>query len=202
MKAIQLGIILSLTSVAWAQQNHNHPREVHGVPGGVPDFCHDATVTSVARGAWSAPATWSTGRVPAADDRVVISAGHEVVYDVAGDAKLSCVEIRGRLRFRTDVDTRLKTANIMVMDEGYLEVGSSVAPVSADVTAELIITDQKIDRRLDPAELGAGIESLGKITMNGAAKSPTFVRLAKEPLAGQTTLTPSSVQAGNPAIAS
>jgi hypothetical protein len=82
----------------------------------------------------------------------------------------------------------MKTANLMVLDEGYLEVGSASAPIAANVTAEIVIADQKIDRRLDPAELGAGIESLGRITMHGAMKSPTFVRLAEEPLAGQTTL--------------
>src|SRR5919201_1264988 len=82
----------------------------------------------------------------------------------------------------------MKTANLMVVDEGYLEVGSAVAPIAPNVTAEIIIAEQKIDRQLDPAELGAGIESLGKITMHGAMKSPTFVRLAAEPLAGQTTL--------------
>jgi hypothetical protein len=189
MKALNLGIILALTSVAWAQQNHSHTREVHGVPGGVPDFCAQPTVTSVADGAWSNPATWSTRKVPSSDDRVSISAQREVLYDATSDAKLACVEVRGRLRFRADANTRMKTVNLMVMDDGYLEVGSAAAPIASNVTAEVIIADQKIDRQLDPAELGAGIESLGKITMHGAAKAPTFVRLAKEPLAGQTTLT-------------
>ena len=189
MKGLHLTFIVALTSVAWAQDIHNHPREVHGVPGGVPEFCAQSTVTSVAGGAWSNPATWSTGKVPASDDRVAIAAWHDIVYDVASDAKLTCVEIRGRLRFRPDANTRIKTANLMVMDEGYLEVGSADSPIAANVTAEIIIADQKIDRQLDPAELGAGIESLGKITMHGAMKSPTFVRLTQEPLAGQTTLT-------------
>jgi G8 domain-containing protein len=191
MKARHLGLVgfvFALTSVAWAQEVHNHTREVHGVPGGVPEFCGQPTVTSVGGGAWSAPATWSTGKVPGSEDRVAISARHDVVYDVVSDARIACVEIRGRLRFRADANTRLKTANLMVMDEGYLEVGSAAVPVVPDVTAEIIIADQKIDRRLDPAELGAGIESLGRITMHGAIKSPTFVRLAEEPLAGQTTL--------------
>ena len=68
----------------------------------------------------------------------------------------------------------------MVQEDGYLEIGSAVKPIAANVTAEVIIADQKIDRKLDPAELGAGIESLGKITMHGAVKTPTFVRLAAE----------------------
>jgi len=199
MKGLHLAFIVALTSVAWAQDIHNHPREVHGVPGGVPEFCAQPTVTSVAGGVWSNPSTWSTGKVPASDDRVAIAARHDVVYDMASDAKLACVEIRGRLRFRPDANTRMKTANLMVMDEGYFEVGSAGTPIAADVMAEVIVADQKIDRQLDPAELGSGIESLGKITMHGAIKSPTFVRLAQEPLAGQTTLTlEQSVKGWNP----
>src|SRR6266446_1148183 len=100
MKPRYLAFVFALTSVAWSQDIHNHTREVHGVPGGVPDFCSQPTVTSVAGGAWSAPATWSTGKVPAREDRVAIAAGHDVVYDVVSDAKLTCVEVRGRLRFR------------------------------------------------------------------------------------------------------
>ncbi|PYS04610.1 MAG: hypothetical protein DMG16_02160, partial [Acidobacteria bacterium] len=72
--------VLILTPVAWAQETHNHPREVHGVPGGVPDFCGQPTVTSVGAGAWSSSATWSTGKVPAAGDKILVSARHDVVY--------------------------------------------------------------------------------------------------------------------------
>jgi len=189
MKLRHLTFILILTSAAWGQETHNHTREVHGVPGGVPDFCAQPTVTSIADGAWSNPVMWSTGKVPVAGDRVAIPARRDVVYDTASDASLACIEIRGRLRFTPDGNTRMKTANLMVMDEGSLEVGTASKPMPENVTAEIIIADLKIDRQLDPAELGAGIESLGKITMHGAVKSPTFVRLEQEPRAGQTTLT-------------
>src|SRR2546422_1464355 len=114
MKLGYLGFIFALSSVAWAQEAHNHPREVHGVPGGVPDFCGQPTVTSVGAGVWSNPATWSTGKIPAAGDKILISARHDVVYDALSDAKLACVEVRGRLRFRADADrksTRLNSSH-------------------------------------------------------------------------------------------
>lgn len=172
-----------------AAQDHSHSRNVHGVPGGVPEFCAGPTVTSTASGNWSDAAAWSTKKVPVAGDRVLVSAGHNITYDAVNDAKISCIEVRGHMRFATGKNTRLKTNNIMVQDEGYLEIGSAANPVASGVTAEVIIADQKIDRKIDPAELGAGIESMGKITMHGAVKTPTFVRLAAEPLAGQKTLT-------------
>ncbi len=177
--------VLLVFAVTLAAQEHNHARSVHGVPGGVPDFCANPTVTSAASGAWSDAATWSSQKVPAANDRVAIAKGHNVVYDASGEVK--CLDVRGHLSFATAASTRLQTNNLMVEDQGYLEIGSVQKPITA--SAEIVIADQEIDRTLDPAELGAGIESLGKITMHGAVKTPTFVRLAAEPLAGQTTLT-------------
>jgi hypothetical protein len=181
-----LAFLLAATLFA---QDHVHTKMVHGVPGGVPEFCANPTAVSSASGAWSNAGTWSAKKVPGANDRVMIAAGHNVTYDTVSDATVGCIEVRGHLSFSTDSNTRLKTGNLMVEEGGYLEIGSPARPISANVTAEVIVADQKIDRKLDPAELGAGIESLGKITMHGAEKTPSFVRLASEPLAGQSTLT-------------
>ena len=182
------GYILFLASVLLAQDHKmdHMTRAVHGVPGGVPDFCPNPNALSVANGNWSDPSTWSSKRVPAASDRVVIA--HAVFYDVMSDTTIACIDVRGHLAFRTNTNTRLKTNNIMVQDSGYLEIGSVSNPIRAGVTAEVIIADQKIDRKIDPAELGAGIESLGKITMHGAAKLPAFIRLQEDAVAGQTAL--------------
>jgi hypothetical protein len=182
----QTALLFTVTLLA---QDHNHARMVHGVPGGVPNFCAHPTVISVTSGLWSDPGTWSSKSVPGVNDRVAITADYEVVYDTSSDLKIGCIDLRGHLSFATDASTRLKTNNLMVEDGGYLEIGSVAKPIAANVNAEVVIADQKIDRNIDPAELGAGIESLGKISMHGAMKTPTFVRLAAEPLAGETTLT-------------
>jgi hypothetical protein len=190
MKSVLTCGLVFLAAVALSPaQEHNHAMAVHGVPGGVPDFCANPTITSAASGAWSDPATWSINKVPGAGDRVVIAAGHKVTYDTASDAKIACINVLGQFSFNTGANTRLKTVNIMVWEGGALEIGTPANPIAANATAEVIIADEKIDRRLDPAELGNGIEALGRITMHGAVKLPTFVRLAQEPLAGQNTLT-------------
>ena len=181
--------IALLAAVTLLAQGHDHTRMIHGVPGGVPEFCANPTAVSTADGAWSNPATWAGRKVPGAEDRVAIATGHNVVYDAVSDARIACIDVRGHLSFSTESSTRLKTNNLMVDEGGYLEIGSAAKPIAASATAEVIIADQKIDRKLDPAELGAGIESLGKISMHGAVKTPTFIRLSVEPLAGQTTLT-------------
>src|SRR6266550_6811614 len=90
-----------------AAQTHEHTAATSGVPQGIPLFCANPSVVSIASGAWSNPATWSTGRVPAAGDRVRVAVRHDVIYDVASDARLDCIELDGHLAFRTDRDTRL-----------------------------------------------------------------------------------------------
>src|SRR5207302_9774274 len=40
----------------------------------------------------------------------------------------------------------------------------------------------------DPNQYGTGFIALGKVTMAGAAKTPTFVRVAQEPKAGQAVV--------------
>src|SRR5262249_38724626 len=98
-------------------------------------------------------------------------------------------EIDGVLRFATDRNTKIKVANLMVTDDGTLEIGTPDHPVASNVSAEIVIADQAIDRTVDPGQIGTGLEGLGKITMHGAIKSTTFARLTREPAAGDTTLT-------------
>ena len=173
---------------AGAQEAHDHTAAVSGVPQGVPYFCASPTVTSAAGGLWSDPRIWSGGKVPGANDKVKIAAGHDVTYNVVSDAKLDCIEVDGRLRFETKENTRLKVGNLMVTERAYLEIGAETNPVSPSVTAEIVIADQPIDKTIDPAQIGTGIEGLGKVTMHGAVKGATFARLAKEPLAGDVIL--------------
>ena len=147
-------------ALANAQDTHNHTPAVSGVPQGVPYFCVNPTVTSTTSGVWSDSRTWSTGKVPGANDKVKITAGHTVTFDTVSDARLNCIEVDGVLRFATDGNTRVKVANLMVTDEGTLEVGTAAKPVASNVTAEIIIADEAIDRTIDPAQIGTGIEGL------------------------------------------
>ena len=182
------GCIAALSCTVLSAQEHAHTPSVSGMPQGVPYFCANPTVTSTRPGNWSDPSTWSTRRVPAVQDKVAIAEGHRVVYDVVSDVALACVEVNGHLAFATGVTSRLKVGTVMVTEGGFLEIGSATAPVAPNVTAEIVIADQPIDPARDPAQIGNGIIGLGKVTMHGAIKTPTFIRLSREPLAGQTAL--------------
>ena len=162
---------------------------VNAVGGGVPYFCASPTATAVADGVWSSPATWSSRAVPAAGAKVIIPAGRQVTYDVASGDTVQCVDVRGRLAFDTERNTRLKVVTVVVMEAGVLEVGTEQHPIAPGVRAEIQIADRPFDDSLDPGQVGNGIVGLGRIRMHGALKTPTFARLAADARAAQTTLT-------------
>jgi hypothetical protein len=179
--------------VAFAQHEFHG---ASGLPHGIPDFCTGPTITSVTSGNWSAPTTWSAGRVPGAGDRVHVDTATAVTYDVQSDESLDCADVDGILHFATNTNTRLKIGNLMIMAGGALEVGTSAAPVPDGITAEIIIADKPLDTTLDPEQFGTGLIGFGRVSMSGSPKTPTFTRLAAEPMAGQTTLELSEVPTG------
>ena len=181
-----VALIASLGSLH--AQDHSHIAAASGIPHGIPRVCLDATVTSSSNGAWSAPSTWSTGAVPAAGAAVRITAGTRITYDAVSDAALKCVDVEGHLAFRTDANTRMTVGTITVLPSGRLDMGTVESPVAAGVIAELVIADQRIDTAIDPEQMTGGLIGLGTVRMHGTVKTPTFVRLASEPLAGQQTL--------------
>jgi hypothetical protein len=168
---------------------HDHALPVNAVAGGLPSFCANPTAIAVTSGRWSSPATWSTHAVPGRDARVLIAAGRQITYDAESDATLRCIELHGRLTFVTDANTRMKIVHLVVMADGALEVGTADRAVDSKATARIEIADEPLDTRVDPGQVGNGIVGLGRVTMHGAVKAPTFVRLAAQARAGDTRLT-------------
>src|SRR2546427_11983698 len=140
-----------------AQNLHAHTPSVSGMPQGVPFFCANPTLTSAGNGAWSDARTWSTRRVPGANDKVAIAAGHHVTYDAVSDSRLDCIEVRGHLAFSHEKDSRVKVGTVMVLEEGHLEIGSSARAIAPNVTVEIVVADQPINTDVDPGQVGTGI---------------------------------------------
>lgn len=176
-------------STTFAEMEHDE-----SLPHHIPDFCDQPTIVSVRGGSWSNPETWSPKGPPIAGDEVEIL--HAVTYDLVSDAALRvlCVEKGGALLFKTDVNTRLKVGTFLVKEGATLEVGTPESPVAPNVKAEIVIADQPLDLGTvenpgkDPAGWGTSLIGLGTVTICGAVKDPTFVRLAREPRKGDTTL--------------
>src|ERR1051326_8200691 len=71
-------------------------------------------IRSARSGPWSAAATWEGGTVPAAGARVLIRAGHRVVYDANSDAAIRAINIAGTLSFDPHRNTHLNVGLIKI----------------------------------------------------------------------------------------
>ncbi|HNP25994.1 MAG TPA: G8 domain-containing protein [Nitrosomonas sp.] len=175
----------------------------------VPNFVARPTIVSKQSGNWFDPATWQENRIPDADDVVKVERGHAVHYNGINDAALAALGIRGTLTFDTGANTRIKVGTILVYRQGKLDIGTLSNPVAPFATAEIIIANRPLavfspdpaTGIYDPQQFGTGIVAFGEVNMHGKGMTPTWVRLAQEPRAGQNTLTleasPSGWSAGD-----
>jgi hypothetical protein len=74
------------------------------------------SVQSVRSGNWSDPSVWQPARVPASGDRVLVSRGTRVVYDVKSPEVVRLVQVVGTLRFARDRDTELNVGVLKVQN--------------------------------------------------------------------------------------
>jgi hypothetical protein len=141
--------------------------------------------------------------VPTANHVVRIVQGHIVTIDDTS-AVAYTIAVDGKLAFATTINTRLKVTNLEVMagamgmgTPGILEVGTTATPIAGNVTAEIVIADSPLGGSVpDPDQFGTGINVFGKVSMHGRVTTPTFLRLATEPHAGNATLTLSAPVSG------
>ncbi len=165
------------------------PTEIHTHQEIIPRFAAQPTIVTVRPGNWDDPAVWSAGHVPRDGDRVSIGAMHTVLLTSQNSARIDALEISGTLAFAPQRDTRLIVANLLVMPEGALRIGSAAAPVAPNVSAEIVIADKPLDLVKDPRQFGTGLIVLGQVTIHGAEMSQTWQRLAVAPKAGNRFLT-------------
>ncbi len=149
----------------------------------------EATHVAVNSGSWFDPATWANGEVPGEGAKVVISHGVEVAYDGESPVSLFTVRVDGALDFATDVDTFMEVDTLLVAPSGRLTIGTAENPVAANVQAVIQIADNgPIDVAWDPMLLSRGVISHGATEIHGAKKD-SFLKVALDPMAGDTTLT-------------
>ena len=119
---------------------------------------------AVASGAWSNPATWHNGIVPANGARVLIPIGVHVEVDGMIAARLATVRVDGTLSFVTTHNSELRVDTMIVTGSGGFEMGTVDNPIPAGVNARLLFTDNgPIDRTWDPFGISRGLISLGSV---------------------------------------
>jgi hypothetical protein len=161
---------------------------IHTAHDHIPNFAANPTISSASNGSWSNPGIWTPARVPGPND--VVSVKHTVTYDsTTGNVDVIGIDVGGTLRFSTNQTTRLNVGTLIVLPNGALEVGTSSNPIPLSVTAEIIIKSKALNLTIDPDQYGTGLLSVnGNITIHGSVKDPTWVRVAAEPRAGNTSI--------------
>jgi hypothetical protein len=174
-----------------------------------PSVAAEPVTRSARSGPWSDPATWETHAVPAAGARVLVRAGHRVVYDVDSPAVLRGVSVAGTLHFDPTRDTRLEVGVIKVQpgdaysEEGFdcdarggdrdesgpmpaLEVGTADGPIGAAHTAVIRLhAVPGLNRESCPAIVVCN----GRWESHGAPLGRSWVKLGADADAGADTLT-------------
>ena len=113
--------------------------------------------------------------MPANGARVLIPVGVKVTVDRVITARLATVRVDGTLSFSTTANSELRVDTIVVTNLGRYEMGTVAAPIPANFTARMLITDNgPIDRVADPFAIGRGLISHGSVSMYGAAVIVVF----------------------------
>src|ERR1700693_884192 len=94
LSTLQLGLaVLTLFLVTPARAGNLRPRPDRvgeAGPGGLPPV-----IRSEGSGPWSAPSTWEGERVPGPGARILVRAGHRVVYDVSSGQAIRAINGAG-----------------------------------------------------------------------------------------------------------
>ena len=166
-------------------------------------------IESARNGPWSAPATWAGGQVPGEGARVLVRAGHRVVYDVQSDAVIRGITVAGTLSFSRERSTRLNVGLLKVQsgdrysEDGFacdahlpdgntgtpqpaLEVGTLPEPIPAGVTA--LIRLHHVEG-MDKESCPAIVACRARMDFHGAPMNRTWLKLGSPASKGATEVT-------------
>jgi hypothetical protein len=132
--------------------------------------------------AWSNPATWPSGHVPAAGENVTIPQGSQILLDVSPPA-LGGVTIEGSLIF-AEKDLNLSAKWIML--HGKLQVGTENRPFPnrANITLTATDTNESVMNMGTRGILVMG----GTLELHGRTPSPAWTKLSASTSAQSTSL--------------
>ncbi len=156
----------------------------------IPNLAHaihrtNPLVESTQDGDWSDPGTWG-GTMPTSDDSVLIR--HHVHFDTQAEVMDVVLYPGAELSFSTTESTQLRVVTIQVLTQSTLQIGSTQSPIESDVNCEIVFRDTPFDTNIDPAQYGHGILAFGKVEICGSIVATPFMRLSREPRAGDSSL--------------
>ncbi len=172
------------------------------------------SIRSVKDGNWSDASTWKPARVPAANDRVLISRDSKVLYDIKSQAVVRLVQVYGNLTFARDRDTELNVGVLKVQqseecsESGFacdfegvnfagepllpregklptLEIGTLEHPIPAEFTARIRL---HLLEGMDPDDAPAIVCCSARMEIHGAPMKRTWLKLDQDVKPGDATV--------------
>lgn len=173
------------------------------------------SIRSVASGDWTDAKTWAPNRVPAAGDRVLVSAGTVVRFEAKRSPVIRLLQVAGTLRFARDRSTELNVALLKVQagnrctERGFacdfhgvnaagepnavptgamptLEVGTLQNPIPAQHTARIRL---HFIKGMDEDDAPALVCCSARMELHGAPMNRTWVKLGATAEAGDSRVT-------------
>ncbi|MDB3935176.1 G8 domain-containing protein [Granulosicoccus sp.] len=160
---------------------------VHGSTFRVSSSCKAASSNCQ----WNDPDTWLAGTIPDESSLVILD-GQVTISSENAVARSVGVYPAGRLMFSANDNTRLRTADLVVLDNGVLEIGTENTPIGSAYTAELVFRDLPFDTADTEQHLRGLVALDGTVRVYGHKYDNAFIRTANEPEQGDTTIMLSS----------
>ena len=86
---------------------------------------------------WSDPKSWDTGKIPAANETVIVKSGWNMLFDLEESPIIEMLQINGRLTFENnEKDLHLRTKYIFVR-AGELIIGTKEEPFTKNAKITL-----------------------------------------------------------------
>ena len=92
----------------------------------------DNNIRSIRTGRWSDASAWKPAHVPGASDRVLISPGTRITYDVESQAVIRSIHVAGRLEFARDRSTLLNVGILRIQPGRQSTAGAVWPPQTAE----------------------------------------------------------------------
>jgi hypothetical protein len=132
-------------------------------------------IASRQSGPWSNPTTWACSCVPAPTSRLLIRSGHTVT--ISGQAAAGATIVEGVLRAsRTESSVLTLRGNLIVRGQGWLDYGTSTAPIPWNVTARIkwILDESRYvgGHAMEPVatDVGLWVTDDGRVTTKGPTR--------------------------------
>jgi hypothetical protein len=170
------------------------------------------SIQSIKDGKWSEPETWKPARVPGKGDRVLISRGTFVEFDVKQKSVVRLVQVVGTLSFARDRDTELNVGLLTVQhtdicsEHGFacefegaeqgpktsldqwpsLIVGTPQSPIPAEHSVRIRLHFIEGMNKQDAPAIAC---CSGRMEIHGSPMSRTWVKLGADAGVGSSTVT-------------